>query len=253
VSLSATHTEMLFAVGAGDQVEAVDEYSDYPDDAPTTDLSGFEPNVEAVAGYDPDLVVLSYDANDLVSGLAALDIPAIELGAAVTLEDAYDQITVIGDATGNADGAHAVTDGMRSDIDALVDQVPDRTEPVSYYHEIDDQMHTATSATFIGNVYALAGLENIADTADDGSGYPQISAELIFDADPDVIFFADSSGGVTPETVAARPGWERLTAVSQDRVIELDPDVSSRWGPRTVDFLRTIIDATAGLEAAGGT
>lgn len=251
VSLSATHTEMLFAVGAGDQVEAVDEYSTYPDDAPVTDLSGFEPNVESVAGYDPDLVVISYDANDLVSGLEALDIPVIEMPAAATLDDTYEQIDVIGDATGHADGADEVVGQMRSEIDELVARVPERAEPVTYYHEIDDQMHTATSATFIGGIYALAGLENIADPADDGSGYPQISAELILEADPDVIFLADSTGGVTPETVAARPGWDGLTAVSGDRVIALDPDVSSRWGPRVVDFLRTVMDATADLEPAG--
>ncbi|HEX6236658.1 MAG TPA: ABC transporter substrate-binding protein [Acidimicrobiales bacterium] len=250
VSLSASHTEMLFAIDAGDQVEAVDEYSTYPEEAPVTDLSGFEPNVEAVASYDPDLVVINYDANDLVAGLDALDIPVIELPAAVNLDETYEQIGVLGEATGHPDEADALVDDMQSEIQALVDRVPERAEPATYYHELDDQLHTATSATFIGSIYALAGLENIADEADDGSGFPQISAELVLDADPDVIFLADESGGVTPETVAARAGWGDLTAVQEGNVVQLDPDIASRWGPRIVDFLRTVVEATADIEPA---
>ncbi|MFP3902502.1 MAG: ABC transporter substrate-binding protein [Acidimicrobiia bacterium] len=250
VSLSASHTEMLFAIDAGDQIEAVDEYSTYPEEAPVTDLSGFEPNVEAVAGYDPDLVVINYDANDLVAGLDALDIPVVELPAAANLDETYEQIDALGEATGHPGEADALVDDMQSEIQALVDRVPERTEPVTYYHELDDQLHTATSATFIGSIYALAGLENIADDADDGSGFPQISAELVLDADPDVIFLADESGGVTPETVAARAGWGDLTAVREGRVVQLDPDIASRWGPRIVDFLRTVVEATAEIEPA---
>lgn len=249
VSLSATHTEMLFALGAGDQVEAVDEYSNHPEEAPVTDLSGYEPNVEAVAGYEPDLVVINMDANGVVDGLTALDIPVIELPAATTLDDTYEQIELLGEATGHADGAAALVEDMRTEIDELVASVPDRDEPLTYFHELDEDLYTATSATFIGSVYALAGLENIADAGDDGSGYPQVSAELVFEADPDLIFLADTSAGVTAETVAARPGWEQLTAVTEGRIVELDPDIASRWGPRTVDFLRTIVEATAAIES----
>jgi iron complex transport system substrate-binding protein len=245
VSLSATATEMLYAVGAGDQVVAVDDYSNYPEGTPMTDLSGFEPNVEAVTTYDPDLVVLSFDANDVVAGLERVDIPVLELTAAATLDETYEQITQLGAATGRADAADELVEEMQADIDDLVDQVPERDEALTYYHELDDQLHTATSQTFIGQIYALAGVENVADAADDGTGYPQVSAELLVDADPDLIFLADEAAGVDAADVAARPGWNQITAVRNGDIVELDPDITSRWGPRVVEFLRTIVKATA--------
>ncbi|HKX71307.1 MAG TPA: ABC transporter substrate-binding protein, partial [Acidimicrobiales bacterium] len=248
VSLSATATEMIYAIGAGDQVVAVDDYSNYPEGTPMTDLSGFEPNVEAVTTYDPDLVVVHFDANDVIAGLERLDIPVLELPAAATLDESYEQIEQLGLAAGHADEAGELVDEMQADIEDLVAHVPERDEPLTYYHELDDQLHTATSRTFVGQVYALAGLENVADAADDGSGYPQVSAELLLDADPDMIFLADGAAGVDAASVAARPGWDQMSAVTSGRIVELDPDISSRWGPRTVDFLRTIVKETADVE-----
>jgi iron complex transport system substrate-binding protein len=239
VSLSPTATEMLFALGAGDQVEAVDDQSNHPPQAPTTDLSGFEPNVEAIAGYRPDLVVFSDDPGDLGSSLGRLEIPAIQQPAAVTLEDTYAQIEELGQATGNADGAAELAAAMRNEIREIVDSAPIPGQRLSYYYELDDTYFTATSKTFIGETFGLLGLRNIADPADEeGSGYPQLSAEYIVDADPDLIFLADTKCcGVDAEAVAKRPGWDRITAIEQDAVVELDDDVASRWGPRVVQLL----------------
>jgi iron complex transport system substrate-binding protein len=245
VSLSPTATEMLYAIGAGDQVVAVDDFSNYPEGTPMTDLSGFEPNVEAVTTYQPDLVVLSFDANDVVAGLERVDIPVLEYPAATSLDESYDQIIQLGAATGHAGEAADVVEGMRADIDDLADQAAEHDEPLSYYHELDDQLHTATSQTFIGQVYALAGLENVADPADDGTGYPQVSAELLLESDPDMIFLADEAAGVDAAAVAARPGWGEVTAVRNGDIVELDPDITSRWGPRVVEFLGTVVKATS--------
>ena len=123
VSMSATATEMLFAIGAGDQVEAVDDTSDYPEDAPSTDLSAFTPNAEAIAGYAPDLVVLSDDLNGIVDSLDALSVPTLLLPAAETLDDSYEQLEVLGDATGHADEADEVVADMQDRIAAAVDSV----------------------------------------------------------------------------------------------------------------------------------
>lgn len=245
VSLSPTATEMLFAIGAGTEVVAVDDQSDFPDEAPRTDLSGLEPNVEAIAGFDPDLVTLSDDFNDVVSGLEQLDIPVLQLGAAASLDDTYDQIRSLGTATGHDGEADDLVEDMTADIDALVAEVPERDTPVSYFHEIDAELFTATSDTFIGRIYGLAGLENVADQADDSSGFPQVSSELVLEADPDVIFLADATFSGGAEALASRPGWGELTAVQEDRIVELDPAISSRWGPRVVDFLRAVVEETA--------
>jgi iron complex transport system substrate-binding protein len=245
VSLSPTATEMLYAIGAGDQVVAVDDFSNYPEGTPMTDLSGFEPNVEAITTYEPDLVVLSFDANDVVAGLERVDIPVLEYPAATSLDESYDQITQLGTATGHSGEAADVVEDMRADIDDLADQAAEHDGALTYYHELDDQLHTATSGTFIGQVYALAGLENVADPADDGTGYPQVSAELLLESDPDMIFLADEAAGVDAPAVAARPGWGEVTAVRNGDIVELDPDITSRWGPRVVDFLRTVVKATS--------
>ncbi len=251
ISLSPTATEMLFAIDAGDQVVAVDDESDFPAGVPTTDLSGFEPNVEAIAAFEPDLVVLQGGYDDAVAGLEALDIEVLVQPAATTLDDTYDQIAELGIVTGHEDEAAALVADMRAEIDALSAAIPRRTEPLTYYHELDPLLYSVTDRTFIGQLYTLAQLTSIANVADpDGAlgGYPQVSAELIVDADPDVVFLADSECcGETAETFAARPGFADLSAVRNGAVVNLSDDVASRWGPRVVEMLRTIIEATASV------
>jgi iron complex transport system substrate-binding protein len=250
VSLAPSLTEMLYAIGAGDQVVAVDDQSDYPDGVPTTDLSGYTPNVEAIATYDPDLVVGSDLPDDIQSGLQALDVDVVSVSAATTLDDTYAQLEQLGETTGHADEAADVIDDMKTQIQELADSVPDRDVAPTYYHELDDTLFSVTSNTFIGQLYSLAGLQNVADPADaDGQsgGYPQLSAEFLVDADPDYVFLADTECcGQDATTFAARPGFADLNAIANDHVVTLDDDIASRWGPRVVDLLRTIIEATNG-------
>ncbi|MFG1758387.1 ABC transporter substrate-binding protein [Micromonospora echinofusca] len=253
VSLSPTATEMLFAIGAGKQVTAVDDQSNFPADAPKSDLSGFTPNAEAIAGKSPDLVVLSDDRNKIVDQLTTLKIPVYLTPAATTLDDSYRQITDLGTLTGHADEAADVTKRMKDDITKLVADLPKRAEKLTYYHELGPELYTATSKTFIGSLYTLVGLENIADASDaDGKqgGYPQLSQEVIVKADPDFVFLADTKCcKQSAETVKARAGWAGVMAVKNNQVVGLDDDVASRWGPRVVDLLRVIVDATAKVPA----
>jgi iron complex transport system substrate-binding protein len=252
VSLSATATEMLFAIGAGDQVEAVDDQSTYPAEAPMTDLSGFEVNVEAVAGYEPDLVVYSNDPGGLQKSLDELGIPALMQPAAVTLDDTYVQIEQLGEATAHPSESRDLVATMKADVEEITRSLPTFDTPPDYYHELDTNYFTVTSKTFIGEVYSLLGLDNIADAADkDKTGYPQLSAEYIIEADPDLVFLADTKCcDQTAASVAKRPGWGQLAAVRNDSVVELDDDVASRWGPRVVDLLRTAAEAVSELEGA---
>lgn len=253
VSMSATSTEMLFGIDAGSQVVAVDDNSNYPPEAPLTDISAYEPNVEAVAGFDPDLVVVSDDVNDIVQSLEALDIPVMVHPAAETLDDSYGQIEQLGAATGHVAEAAGLVASMRSDIEELTASVPDFEQAPTYYHELDQTYFSATSKTFIGEIYSLVGLQNIADTAEEGNSYPQLSAEFIIDANPDLIVLADTNCcGVTAEKVASRPGWNQITAVKTGGVVELDDDVASRWGPRVVDLLRVVVERISALQPVGG-
>ena len=254
VSLSPTATEMLFAIDAGDQTVAADSFSNYPPEAPTTDLSASEPNIEAIAGYSPDLVVFPDDPGDLEASLTELDIPAISLPAATALDDTYAQIAQLGAVTGNQDSATALIEEMSTDIGELVAQAPTASASTTFYHELDDTYYSVTSETFIGQLYGMLGLRNIADEAPGDAGdYPQLSSEFIIDANPTLVFLADTRCcGQSAETVAQRPGWDQIDAVTDDAVIELDDDVASRWGPRVVDLLETIADAVETHVDAGG-
>jgi len=242
VSLSPTSTEMLFAIGAGDQVVAVDDFSNFPQEAPTTDLSGFTPNVEAILEFEPDLVVLSGDSNDVVAGLTEAGVPVLQYGAANDLETAFSQFRALGEATGN-DAEATVNDIQKQldDIAATTDVEPGLT----YYHELSSDLFSATSSTFIGEIYGLFGMVNIADEADtDGGGYPQLSAEYVVEQDPDYVFLACTVFcGETAESFGEREAFAGLTAVEQGNVVELNDDTASRWGPRMVEFAEAVAAA----------
>src|SRR3954465_12279236 len=204
VSMSATATEMLFAIDAGDQVKAVDSTSNYPAGVPTTDLSSFTPNAEAIAKYDPDLVVLSDDMNGIVDALGALKVPTLLLGAAKTLDDTYRQIDTLGEATGHADEATKVVTDIRDRIEKAVASVPADAKGEKVYHELDPTFYSAASSTFIGSLYPIVGPRNTADGAPDAAvGYPQLSAEYVVDQAPDLIVLADTKCcDQTAETLA---------------------------------------------------
>lgn len=252
VSISPTATETLFAVGAGSQVVAVDSLSNHPAGAPVTDLDAIQPNLEAIAAHDPDLVVLSFDPGDVVAGLGALGIPVLVQPAAASLPEVYTQIEQLGAATGNVAGAAEVVSAMQTRIGDAVQSVARGDEEITYVYELDENLYTVTSDTFIGELYAMFEMTNIADPADAGGfGYPQLSAEYVLDADPDLIYLADTKCcGQSAATVAARPGWGSLSAVEHARVVELDDDVASRWGPRIAELVEAIAGSIRAFHTA---
>jgi iron complex transport system substrate-binding protein len=247
VSLSATSTEMLYAIGAGDQVKAVDEYSTYPKQAPRTKLSGLQPNIEALIAEHPDLVITDADRGGLSKRLASLDVPVLVMPAAAVLDDVYSEISALGTATGHVQQATAENDRIKSQIKKIVAEAPRPAKSASYYYELDPTYYSVTSTTFVGQLLKLLGLHNIADAAHGAAasgGYPQLSAEFILKANPDYVFLADTiCCKASAKTVAARPGWSAVTAVKDDHVVALNDDIASRWGPRVVDLLQTVADA----------
>lgn len=251
VSISPTATEMLFAMGAGDQVIAVDSLSTFPAEAPVTDLAAYEPSLEAIAAYDPDLVVLSFDPDNggFSAALEQAGISTVLHAPAVSLDDVYDQIAELGILTGRIDEAAALNAQIRADIEAAIADAGD-AQGVRIYHEIDDTFYSSSSHSFVGEIYQLFGVTNIADEADvDGSGYPQLSAEYIIEADPQIIVFSDGIG-YDASAITARPGWNVISAVADDRIIGVNADLASRWGPRVVEFIDILSDALAGVPAS---
>lgn len=246
VSLGPTATEMLFAINAGSQVTAVDEQSDYPTNAPKTSLSSFKPNAEAIAKYNPDLVVVTNDTDKIAEQLGTLKIPVYQAPAATTLDDTYREINDLGALTGHRSDAAAEVTTIREGIAKLVHDMPAHKQ-LTYYYELDQTYYSVTSSTFIGSLFTMAGLKNIADAGGTaGNPYPQLSAEVIVKADPDLIFLADTRCcGQSAATVAQRAGWSGIKAVKTNEVIGLDDDVASRWGPRVVDLMRAITEAVA--------
>lgn len=243
VVLSPSLTETVYGVGAGDQVKAVDSLSNYPADAAKSELSAFEPNVEAIAAMEPDLVVMSDDMNKSVAALEALKIPVALLPAPADVDGALKQFETVGELTGHEDEAKALAEKVDAQIEKASDGV--KTEDMSYYWELGSELYTATSKTFIGSVLGEFDLTNIADEAKDASGgYPQLNAEFIIDADPDLIFLP----GGDPAKVRKRAGWDVIRAVKDEEgIIEIDTDIASRWGPRIGDLAESV---AAGVKKA---
>lgn len=252
VSLSPTATEMLYAIGAGDQVVAVDSYSTFPAETASkvTKMSAFEPNVEAILGYTPDVVLISNDTNKISEQLMAGN-PKIQVwtgAAAATLDDVYKQITELGALTGHDKDAETLIESMKTRIAKATENISAPMSPKSYFYELDNTLYSVTSNTFVGALLKPFGFTNIADGVEAGNDYPQLNAEVIAKANPSIIFLADTKCcAQNAAEVSKRPGWAGIDAVKNGQIVELDDDIASRWGPRVVDLLEQI---SAGIMAA---
>ena len=253
VSLDPTATEDLYAVGAGTQVVAVDQYSDFPPGAPVTSLSGVAPDVAAIASYNPSLVI-AQNHPGLVASLAKLGIPVLVEPEVYNLRDAYAQIEQIGLATGHGYQAGEIVTNMKQVITDAVARAGTKYRGLSYYWETSaDPDHSVTSATLIGHIMDLFGLRNIADVASAPGGVnPVLSGDYIVAAKPQVIFLADNDpagGGQSPAAVAARAGWASIPAVKDQAIFGLNDDIASRWGPRLPQLIEEIAAALESLKS----
>ena len=249
ISLSPSATEILYAIGAGNQVIAVDDLSNYPIKAPITKLSAFSPNVEALLNYKPDLIILNADATKALEVKAALEKLKIKVffeRAPLDLKEAYLEITALGRTTGKISGAQNVISNMKSKISAAIKKGK-TSKKITFFHELDNTLYSATSDTFIGKVYKDFNLINVADQAAtaDSAGYPQLQSEYVIKSNPKIIFLADAQYGESLETLTKRAGWNGIAAIKNKNVVALPEDIPSRWGPRLVDFYEFIASSTA--------
>ena len=251
ISLSPSATETLFAIGANKQVIAVDDLSNFPSTAPMTALSAFTPNVEALVTYKPDLIILNSSATkaeDVRKQLTKLGIPVYWEVSPNSLDEAYGEIASIGKAIGRTKEAQTLVADMKSKITSAIKKYR-KGKSVTFFHELDNTLYSATSETFIGSVYKSFGLTNIADAAAsaDSYGYPQLTSEYVIKANPRVIYLADAEYGESVKTVSSRAGWKNVTAVRKKQILALPADIPSRWGPRLVDFYEFIGQSLAKL------
>jgi iron complex transport system substrate-binding protein len=249
VSLSATHTEVLYEIGAGDAIIATDLFSDHPAAALETEkVDAFNVSVEAVSALDPDLVILSYDPGDAMSGFAALGIPAILFAppGPTDLKEVYAEWLDLGRATGHSDAASALVTQVGVDLEALFNEVPQTLRSFTYFVELDSTLFTAGPGTLLDTVFGLLGMTNVVGA--DAGPFAQVSAEFLLDADPDFVFLADTvCCGQSIDTVAERPGWDELSAVRNGNVVELDDSVASRWSHRILQLFQAIAAAVYGI------
>lgn len=239
VSLSAGHTEMLYAIGAGGQMRADDAFSDCPAAAAALPhIDAFSPSVESIVGLEPDLVIVFFDPGGLVDALQSAGIAAMVLEAPSSIDGVFQQMQLLGKVTGHEGEAAEVVASMGAAMAAIETKVAAVDKGPRVFHEVDNTYYTAGPGSFVGDLYRVLKAQNIADST--GEPFPQMTAEAIIAADPEVIILADEDAGESPATVAARPGWSGISAVKSGRVHTIDPDIVSRPGPRLVEALETL-------------
>jgi iron complex transport system substrate-binding protein len=240
-SIAASNTEILYALGLGDRIVGVDEFSDYPEAAKSKPKIGgfFQLNVEPVVALAPDLVLAAgIHSKDYIAAVEGKGLTVVVL-AAKDLPGVLDDISLVGQlADVNAEAAR-VRDGLQGRMDAVGDRLKGAGASPRVYFEVDPTFYTAGPNSFIDDLIKRAGGANIA--ADAPSPFPQLSAEAIVAKDPEVIVLSDSgAGGVTVDAVKARPGWAGISAVKSNRVVAIDGNLASRPGPRVVDALEQL-------------
>jgi iron complex transport system substrate-binding protein len=248
VSMAPSNTEILFAIGAGSQVVGRDEFSDYPAEAkslPSIGGSMGQYSYEQVAALKPDLVLASgINTPEQVKALEDLGITVFYLGNPSTLEELYANLELVAQLTGRVTEAAALVESLKARVKAVDDKLAGVTDKPVVFYEIDasdpNKPYTTGPGTFIDLLIARAGGQNLPGLTD---AYPQVSLEQIVLANPAVILLGDAFYGTTPEAVAGRPGWSKIAAVTNDRVLPFDDNLVSRPGPRLVDGLEALAQA----------
>ena len=247
ISLAPSNTELLFAAGAGKQVIARDEMSDFPAEAlALPNVGGYAKyNLEQMVALKPDLVLLAEINNvELVKSLEGVGLTVYYLKNPTTIEEMYGNLQIVAQLTGHETETNTLIDALKKRVATVDEKVKTvSTMPVVFY-ELDStdpaKPYTAGSNTFVDLLIKRAGGVNLTTAAGIKDSYPQLSVEQVVSTDPDMIILGDSMWGTTVESVGQRPGWEKLKAVSTNSVVTFDDNTVSRPGPRLVDGLEAM-------------
>ncbi len=248
VSLAPGNTEILFAVGAGDNVVGVTDYCNYPYDFAAWIDSGnmssigdyYGPSVEPIVALNPDLVLASTGSLEATETLRDLGYNVLVIEPK-NLSFVLRDILLVGRATNNYDEAVALKSEIEHRIDTVTAKAAEATTTPKVYHEVwNEPLMSAGPGTFIDELITLAGGTNIFNDAE--TSWPTVSSESIIDKNPEVMIFPDMYMGranfyETIEAVKNRPGWDSVAAVQNDSIYEINADIISRSGPRLADAL----------------
>src|SRR6266508_758159 len=249
VSAAPSNTEILFALGLGDKVVGVTTLCNYPEAAKQKPkIGGFRPTLEPIVAQQPDLVLaVSGTPPDVVGALEGLSVPVLVLNPP-TFDGVLANIRMVGRATGTAAAAERLVTQMQQRWNAVAERARAAQTKPRVFYELDAtnpaSVYSAGAGPFIDAMMTASGGVNVVAQLVPGQQYPQVSAEALLQANPQLILLGDAPFGQSMETVAARPGWSAVEAVQKKAVVGLaDPDVTSRAGPRLVDGLELVAKA----------
>ena len=249
VSLSTTHTEVIQVLGGGNLLVAIDSFSET--DLPVEKIDAFTVTAEDLVKLNPDLVVVAFDFNGIVEGLENLEINYVLLPPARNYEDVYFQIEEIGNLINKVDESKNLVSSMKNDIKEIIEAFSQ--ENIRVFHEIGFTygIYTIKENSFIGEIYNLLGIENVANLKEDpsGSGYPEYLEEEVINSDPNLIVVGHSD--YLNKDLSTRIGWEEITAVKSSNVYFLDENLANNWGASTVDLINTLSEIGQGQQDPG--
>lgn len=239
VSLSPGATEMLFAIGAGGQIAGTDRFSDYPEAAKALPkLEYTNTNVEALVALRPDLVIAAGRQRSLVPVFEQAGLKVLPMEEPSSIAGVVNRIRMMGQITDHAGEADTLASSLEQRVAAVAEQLTSVAAGPRVYHEVDPKLYAAAPNSFVGDVYTVLKAQNIVPKGD--NPYPQVSAESIISADPQVIIAGNRLPEGAPAEIKRRPGWNVVSAVKNDRVYEVEDNLISRPGPRVVDALEQL-------------
>ncbi|MDR2633461.1 MAG: ABC transporter substrate-binding protein [Treponema sp.] len=245
VSLSPGVTEILFAIGAGDQVVGLTEYCNYPPEtASRTKVGGFSGitvNMETLARLKPDMVIISaFMHGRLIALLERLSIPFFAVEPQ-NFQEVYETIAALGSLTGHVRGSQEVIGLMQEKIRRVQERRGNRQAPLVFWELSDEPLMSAGGKTFISEAISLGGGKNIFEDIDEA--WPLVSTEQVVRRKPDWIIAGDDHGKIIePRSLARRPGWGVIPAVRQNHIALVNADTLYRYGPRLADAVVRIAD-----------
>jgi iron complex transport system substrate-binding protein len=249
VSLSTTHTEIIQTLGGENLLVGIDSFSE--SELPIEKIDAFTVTADELVNLNPDLVIVAFDFNGIIDGLEALNLNYVLLPPARNFDEVYTQIMEIGNLINKSDESIDLVSEMENDVAEIIENFS--AQNVKVFHEIGYTygIYTVNENSFIGEIYNLLGVDNIANFKEDpfGSGYPEFSEEEILMANPNLIIVGHSD--YLNKDLSTRVGWEVITAIQSGNLFFLDENLANNWGTNTVDLLNTLSEVTQSQEDPG--